>query len=374
MEIEELLKSLQNLRLQQKSAVTLEKTEPHYVLDLASQSGGGDCLLAATSSNHTIRLFSRERLVQTSVLKGHEDVVSAIHFFNTDPNILLSSSHDKTVRCWDIRANTEKEVQCFQGEGLSHCSVLSCDINANDKLIAGGTEKMKDDVFLLFWDKRKGKLLGCYSESHDDDITQVTFHPHLENFMASGSTDGLLSVFDIAQTSEDDALLSTFNTEATVAKAGWCGKEDKYVYCVTHMDTLHMWDAMEGDSIHQITDIKEQLQDVEYFVDCIPTSAAGEIPLLVTGSHSGNMHIIDLTDSSNVRIVTSLTSGHSATVRCLNWDKKTCTLVTGAEDSLLCLWSPDATTASDLNARQSKMKAKKIKASRQSAPYGSKAR
>ncbi|PVD20652.1 hypothetical protein C0Q70_18810 [Pomacea canaliculata] len=343
MEIEELLKSLQNLRLQQKSAVTLEKTEPHYVLDLASQSGGGDCLLAATSSNHTIRLFSRERLVQTSVLKGHEDVVSAIHFFNTDPNILLSSSHDKTVRCWDIRANTEKEVQCFQG--LSHCSVLSCDINANDKLIAGGTEKMKDDVFLLFWDKRKGKLLGCYSESHDDDITQVTFHPHLENFMASGSTDGLLSVFDIAQTSEDDALLSTFNTEATV-----------------------------GDSIHQITDIKEQLQDVEYFVDCIPTSAAGEIPLLVTGSHSGNMHIIDLTDSSNVRIVTSLTSGHSATVRCLNWDKKTCTLVTGAEDSLLCLWSPDATTASDLNARQSKMKAKKIKASRQSAPYGSKAR
>lgn len=29
------------------------------------------------------------------------------------------------------------------------------------------------------------------------------------------------------------------------AKAGWCGKEDKYVYCVTHMDTLHMWDAME---------------------------------------------------------------------------------------------------------------------------------
>lgn len=57
-------------------------------------------------------------------------------------------------------------------------------------------------------------------------------------------------------------------------------------------------------------------------MDCIPTSAAGEIPLLVTGSHSGNMHIIDLTDSSNVRIVTSLTSGHSATVRCLNWDKK----------------------------------------------------
>lgn len=47
-------------------------------------------------------------------------------------------------------------------------------------------------------------------------MVQVTFHPHLENFMASGSTDGLLSVFDIAQTSEDDALLSTFNTEATV--------------------------------------------------------------------------------------------------------------------------------------------------------------
>ena len=36
--------------------------------------------------------------------------------------------------------------------------------------------------------------------------------------MVSGSTDGLVNVFDIMQTTEDDALMSTYNTEATVVR------------------------------------------------------------------------------------------------------------------------------------------------------------
>lgn len=47
-------------------------------------------------------------------------------------------------------------------------------------------------------------------------IFQVHFHPRLEKLLLSGSTDGLVNVFDVEQTSEDDALLSSYNTEATV--------------------------------------------------------------------------------------------------------------------------------------------------------------
>ncbi|KAK7483045.1 hypothetical protein BaRGS_00025708 [Batillaria attramentaria] len=357
MEVQDLCTCLQKLGLQHKSAVSLEQTETDYVMDIAAQTKGGkDSLVAATSSNHTIRLFSRLSLAETAVLKGHEDVISGIQFLHSDPDLLLSSSHDKTVRIWDPRVSSTKEVQLFKAEGQADCSLLSGGINATDRLICAGTEKVSEDVYLLFWDRRKATLLGCYSESHDDDITQVVWHPVMDRYVLSGSTDGLLNVFDLVHKSEDDALMSTFNTEATVARAGWCGPDgNRYVYCITHMDTWHVWEYSECDSIQQIADIKEQFQGqrkVDYLVDCVQGSAENDRWFLAAGSHTGQLHLLDLASTDQVQIVASLEGGHTDTVRCLHWDQQTETLVTGGEDSLLCLWSPGATGISPVDTKQ----------------------
>lgn len=37
-----------------------------------------------------------------------------------------------------------------------------------------GTDVLKDDAFLLFWDIRNTNLLGGYWDTHQGDITQVT--------------------------------------------------------------------------------------------------------------------------------------------------------------------------------------------------------
>ena len=47
-------------------------------------------------------------------------------------------------------------------------------------------------------------------------LFQVKFHPTSANRLASGSTDGLVCTFDISQTSEEDAILSTLNSESSV--------------------------------------------------------------------------------------------------------------------------------------------------------------
>jgi WD40 repeat protein len=75
-----------------------------------------------------------------------------------------------------------------------------------------------EDSFILFWDVRSGgnKLLGAYWESHSDDVTAVRFHPEKFNSLATGSTDGLLNIFDLLQPNEDDALLYSLNTESSV--------------------------------------------------------------------------------------------------------------------------------------------------------------
>ncbi|XP_048779336.2 WD repeat-containing protein 89-like [Ostrea edulis] len=352
---------LQSLTLSDKSAIALKKVEENYILDIAVQTNtpGKQKLVAATSSNHDIRLYQHADLAMVGKLRGHSDVITGIQFANTEEDILFSSALDKCIKCWDKRSG--KCVQNFEApeeiKGLS-----SFGINCNDRVLAGGTECLTtaEDIHILFWDRRKTEVMGSYSESHQDDITQVKFHPSQPDNLATGSTDGLVCVFDISLTSEDDAITWTFNTESSVARIGWTGEKQSDVYCITHDDTLHVWDSVEGDDVLNRTNIRDELQDTElfdYMVDCIYVDQL----YLVLGTHSGELRIATVDET--LKIVKTLKGGHSSTVRCLHWDNTTCTLLSGAEDSLLCKWS-DCVQKPDtqrVNFKMKKKEAKKVK-------------
>jgi len=96
--------------------------------------------------------------------------------------------------------------------------ILTFDVSHNDQVVCGGTEVVDEDSYLLFWDVRSSKLLGAYWESHSDDVTAVKFHPSATHSLTTGSTDGLLNVFNLLEASEDDALLFSFNTESSVVR------------------------------------------------------------------------------------------------------------------------------------------------------------
>jgi len=94
--------------------------------------------------------------------------------------------------------------------------ILHFDLNCHDQIICGGTELVEEDCYILFWDTRASKLLGCYSEAHSDDVTAIEFHTQMPHSLASGSTDGLVNVFNLLESSEDDALKYSFNTSSSV--------------------------------------------------------------------------------------------------------------------------------------------------------------
>ena len=48
----------------------------------------------------------------------------------------------------------------------------------------------------------------------------MRFHPAIADRLISGSTDGLVCVYDVAQETEDDALLQTFNPDVAVVSEG----------------------------------------------------------------------------------------------------------------------------------------------------------
>lgn len=75
-------------------------------------------------------------------------------------------------------------------------------------------------------------MLWQSCESHNDDITQVKFHPTDGKYILSGSTDGLVSLSDTRIPEESgDALIQVIN-HGSIHKTGFL--TDKTVYALSH--------------------------------------------------------------------------------------------------------------------------------------------
>ncbi|KAH9503522.1 WD repeat-containing protein 89 [Bulinus truncatus] len=342
--MDSLLSLLEKLHLVNKSIIQLNKNKRNYILDISYLDREENPLIATACSSCTIQIMSRQRLSTVSTLRGHSQTITKVQFAKSEDHIIFSSSLDGTVRCWDTRHSPEKAAQIFNTPPTLNAEILSMDTSHSDRLLCAGTEMVGKDSHLLFWDRRQTSLLGSYSESHQDDITQVCFQPGSDQYLASGSSDGLVCIFDLNETSEEDALQLTCNAVSFVSRIGWCGQQKTdYIYCVTNDGSFYVWNTTEGDACSTVCDVSTSVNGcVEYIVDCIPEMTAIDdkhSAVLLTGEYRGNLQLVSFSDQSPKRVV-SLSPGHTAPVRCSYWDSKTKTLITGGEDSLVCLWSP----------------------------------
>ncbi|XP_068607801.1 WD repeat-containing protein 89 [Brachionichthys hirsutus] len=320
--------------------------EPVYLLDAALQPAG---LLAVSCSDFTVRLHNKDTLTQLGQYRGHGGPVSGLVFSHTTPDLLYSGSADGTVRGWDARRPGTAAVQVFRSDPPH--SLCSFDLSCGDTLLCAGTEQVNDeDSFLVFWDVRKtgGGLLGVYSESHSDDITQVRFHPRDGDRLASGSTDGLVNVFDLSRGAEEEALLATCNGDSSAASLCWSGADSTQLLCLSHDAGLHLWELRHLDTeeplvVFSTSDARSATPPadgggVDYLVGGRWLEEARKL-LVVGGRSSGELRLMEC-DGGGLGLLSNLGGGHTSTVRCFLWDAAGEALITGGEDSQLLLWKP----------------------------------
>jgi WD repeat-containing protein 89 len=87
-------------------------------------------------------------------------------------------------------------------------------------------------------------MLAEFIDSHNDDITQVKFHPISPSQLITGSVDGLICSFDLKNFKEDNELVGVINSGSSINRAGYFGNAE-YVYCLTHNETFSLWSASE---------------------------------------------------------------------------------------------------------------------------------
>lgn len=340
--MEGLEEKLKDLCIAQRS----RPKEPMYLLHAALQSAG---LLAVSCSNFNIHLHNKETLKLIGEYRGHRGRVNGLKFAHTSFDLLYSSCVDGTVQAWDARRPGTNAVQEFKSD-QSHC-YCSFDLNCSDTLLCAGTEQVNnEDSFLVFWDTRKpdGGLLGVYSESHSDDITQVCFHPQDTDRLASGSTDGLVNVFDLSRGAEEEALLVTCNSGSSAGSVCWSGTDHTQLLCLSQDEGLHLWDLSQVDTDKPLTvfstsDVRNLTpladgEGVDYLVGGQWLEEDQKL-LVVGGKSSGDVHLMEC-DERGLHLLSSLRGGHTSIVRCFLWDAAGEALVTGGEDAQLLLWKP----------------------------------
>ncbi|XP_036398867.1 WD repeat-containing protein 89 [Megalops cyprinoides] len=331
----------------------LQPSEPTYLLGMAVQRcGSGDGLVAVCCSNRSVHLHSSHTLRLQGEYKGHPGAVFGVRFAHTSSDLLYSGSADGTLRAWDVRCPGSQPLQVFQSS--PSYPLCSFDISCNDLVLCAGTEQVEEDSLLMFWDvrmaKERGRVLGVYSESHSDDITQVCFHPRDPDRLASGSTDGLVNVFDLSHGSEEDALQATCNSCSSVSTVCWAGQEYGRLLCLSHDEGLHLWDLGHVDTEEPLTVLS--VPDarcsatlpgdaaLDYFVGGAWVEDTKRL-LVLGGTSRGELHVFDCRDQG-LELLKSLEGGHSATVRCFQWDPAGGALITGGEDAQLLQWKPGA--------------------------------
>lgn len=345
---------LANMNIVKRSSGT---EEPTYLLDIDAsntvQAEKGS-LAAVLCSNGSVRIYDKEKLNVLREFSGRPGFLNGVKFANSCDHV-YSSCTDGTVKCWDARIAGEKPVQLFKGYPSN--IFISFDINCNDHVLCAGTEKVDDDALLIFWDARMNSQglsstkepLGAYSETHSDDITKVCFHPRNPSMVVSGSTDGLVNIYDISLDNEEDALVTTCNSVSSVSSIGWSGKDYKQIYCMTHDEGFYWWDLNHLDTDQSLTclsiqDVREVINvkegSLDYLIGGLYHEKMDKL-FVVGGTNTGKIHLMNCTASGLVHVA-SLQGGHAATVRSFCWNMQDDSLLTGGEDAQLLLWKAEA--------------------------------
>ncbi|KAK7397717.1 hypothetical protein QQX98_012915 [Neonectria punicea] len=254
-----------------------------YVLDVQRTSAG----LAATASDQSLSLLDPTRLTQGAVRRLATDHgnVSALRVFDGDAALVCTAGEAGSVAVWDLRQGSC--VARFQG---SQAPILSMACSAETKTIAVGTELQDHTASIFLWDVRSTPSAKAhYQEVHSDDVTDLAFNPSNPALLLSGSTDGLVNVYDTRIADEDDLTLQTCNHDASVHRAAWLTPTE--IAALSHDERCALYDVAEernsGDATHDFGDLRKVL-GCQYVADVTP-KVDGSGAILGAGSQDRRM-------------------------------------------------------------------------------------
>lgn len=362
-------------------APTLLRTlKPHAtpVITIAIDSTG--TLLGTGSADGVIKVWDIRGGFVTHTLRGHNGVISALHFFESTATETTGEKASKQKK--KHRKDVEAEVDTMTG-------IVHGDTATARFRLASGSEDGK----IRIWDLSKRKSIATL-DSHVSVVRSFDFSASLD-ILVSASRDKTAIVWD----AHSWAVKRLIPVIEVVESVGFVGNS-AFVFTGGEFGKLRIWDSAtgreiteeqpnggEGDEIQHVlhnagtdfllsvhADQSLLFHSTSSLSGTSPSSKIEALPLIrrISGTHD---EIIDLafvtpersllalaTNSESIRLVTlaaqdaepspvpsgtyfgadvALLRGHEDIIICLDVDWSGCWIATGAKDNTARLWRID---------------------------------
>ncbi|XP_055315487.1 WD repeat-containing protein 89 [Sitodiplosis mosellana] len=363
----------ESLRISSEEAISLQQ---NYVLYLDNSRDFGK--IAAGTSSKTVHIFDLNsskgfsQLQKCDIgLSTDNQTICDIRFGKNSLNTLFVGVTNGKIYTYDLRAKP-MPVQTFENTDAQQKPFMCFDVSANDSVLGVGSEQYEGEVNLILFDVRTTSTQAIYSESHRDDLTQIRFHPNNPDILASGSTDGLVNVFDISENDEDDALQSCYNTESSVQTINWHPKHDDYLLsCITHTNDFQLLDGDDTDvgfrcERQEITKLIKRKSAEDCYLINSHSTLNGDIFLLAGSNFNAGECLRSLTVHKKSLKPRNNFIDNKQIIRCSIFNQKDQVLVTAGEGGIVTVWENSPSSNNDIHKEKRKIKTKN---SRKSKPY-----
>lgn len=264
----------------------------------------------------------------TNVLTGHTNCVNSLAF-SPDNSVLVSASHDKTIRRWNVAAGSPIDIL------TGHTSwVRSVAFSPDGTLLASGS----DDTTVRIWDLASGQTVQEFKD-HWGGVSALAFSPDPKEKIVAVSFSEEIRLWNVSTGEEalsiDEAHRMwvsgiEFSPSSTVLGDG------TFLASASVDKTIKIWDAESGDKI----------KTLKGHTDCVRTIAFNPSgTLLASASPDKTVRVWDLKAS---KPLLRTLGGHSSCVNAVSFTPDGETLVSASHDRTIRLW--DVASISNVNS------------------------